>query len=186
MNIKDDIALKKLGVLFLLLLSVTMTACRKESSLKEPDIKAVVSVAPVTEEEYGSIGTYNLTKPSIEDFKNVLIKLDVKAAKGVTNRRIEFPENKDILNKLTSDRYWYGGYSTEDNGDTSDAHYETHFVMYAGNLTTEDIKELLGDFTMKINWNLKDREGQRIIKTGDIITVEDSLAEDDTGEEGRD
>lgn len=139
----------------------------------EPDITAELIISGLTDEEKTEVGTHG---EKIEDFKKLNLELTVKYNKHISDRKISIPEIKEILNSYDIERYWYGGYSTQDN-PKEDAEYNYNAVFLAKDLTEEDIKSMFEDSYIRVMWDDdKGREEERSINLSDILVIKEPIS----------
>lgn len=154
--------------IFILLLPIIgMTACMTPDKKHNPDIKTTFTVTKLTDDDFTSVGA--ATGSTKEDFRKVYFSIHVKQSKYLSNRKINVPDLKNIMNSYDMERYWYGKNMTWDN-PTEDAEYTYDIMFYSKKLTDEDIKSIFKDSQIVISWiNNKYIEESTSINLSDIL-----------------
>ncbi|WP_456363428.1 hypothetical protein [Priestia aryabhattai] len=155
--------IKPLVAIPLLLCSSLLGACNKESSAENKAITEVevsTTVKSLTTKEYGDVITTDLKNPSKEDFKKVNIKFTLTGIDNIKKEEVEMPNYKKAFNSLDKDenkqveyRYWYGGETGQEDGNSSI--YKKEFILYSKGLSNKDIKDVLDSNKIKTSWVIK-------------------------------
>lgn len=157
--------------MFSLLCVVFLTAC----SNKEPQITMEVTVSPVSETEYKSIGaTQDLIEPRQEDFKHFEFHFTMEHAGSIKERMIDMYAFDNVVHALNeidgTSRYWYGGWSEQDNETENAATYYQEAIFYAKGLNEHDIKEAFSNEIITVSWvNEKNEKVQQEYKLSHFI-----------------
>jgi len=157
-------------VVFLLGISLIMTACSTKKNTAEPKISLKFIVSDLSEEEFQSVGTAELIDPAKEDFKKLEFKLDVEHSNKITNRKITKPDFRAIINSQESGRYWFGESSRQDNKNDTFASYGDQIVFYAKGLNEKAIKEIFKAAEVNISWTTAEGQNQeKVFNLGDVV-----------------
>lgn len=166
MNVKKREKVILITIFFIL--CFFLYACNNNNSIdKDPEIKAVMTIAKLADEDFDKIGTSNVAK---DDFRKISFLLNVNNCSNMTNRIISVPNLKEIMNNYDIERYWYGsGTYFEHPGE--DAYYKYDIMFLSRGLAgDEEIKSVFADNQIKITWtNENDKEIENIIFISDII-----------------
>lgn len=136
---------------------------------KKPELQLLVTLRDLTNKEYSDVGTSEIVNPTINDFKKLIFKLNIKNTK---NRKITFPTQNKLSTLFSDDEYWFGGYRIQDNQSEDFAHYDNEIVLYTRNLTNAEIKSRLK--SIKIGAVYTDEHGNKIKKiyrASDILVI---------------
>jgi hypothetical protein len=146
--------MKRLIILTLLIVSITLTACNVKSEV-DPSIAIKFSASELSDDEYDSIGREGLENPTKADFRNIEFTLDVKNFDEITDRSISVPDLKQVVMSNASDRYWFGSSSQQDNSEENFAHYEYRFVLYTKGLEEQGIRDIFKSEEVRISYTDK-------------------------------
>lgn len=157
-------------IVFILGISLSVTACTIKKDKEEPKISLKFNVSDLAEEEFKSLGTKELEKPTKGDFKKIEFKLGIEHSNKISNRKIIVPNIKEIINSQYEDRYWFGEVNSQDNEGENFAEYSEKIVFYSNGLNEEEIKEIFKDSEVKISWTTDNGENQeKIFNLSDVI-----------------
>lgn len=156
-------------ILFILSISLIVTSCTTNNK-EEAKIDLILKVSNLTEEEFKSVGTKDLENPTKDDFKNIEFKLDIEYSNKISNKKIEVPNIKDIINSKYGNRYWFGESSSKDNKDENTANYNEKIMFYSKGLSDEEIKGIFKASEVKISWITdNDKYQEKIFNLADVI-----------------
>ena len=157
-------------IVFILGISLIVTACTAKKDKEEPKISLKFNVSDLAEEEFKSVGTKELEKPTKDDLKKFEFKLDIEHSNKISNRKITVPNIKEIINSQYEDRYWFGEGNSQDNEGENFAEYSEKIVFYSNGLNEEEIKEIFKSSEVKISWTTDNGENQeKIFNLSDVI-----------------
>jgi hypothetical protein len=145
-----------------------LTACIMGKIEEDPVIDLKFSVSNLTDDEFKSVGTKELEKITKNDFKNILLTIDVRHSNKISNRKIIMPN----IEKIASDvgRYWFGESYSQDNTSENFATYNINFVLYSRGLNEQSIKDIYNLSEVKVSWtNSSSDKEEKLFKLGDII-----------------
>ena len=143
-----------------------MCSCLTKNSEDIPDIMISFTVSNLSDEEYSSIGTHELTNPKKEDFKNIEFQLGLN---DLQNMNVEIPNFKMISNEGGVNRYWCAG-NMEYPYDEENSLYHDKFIFYSKDLDNEGIKGVFRNAKVKVSWTENNESKSKIYKLGDIMT----------------
>lgn len=163
--------MKKLGLIYAILVCVVLTACND----KAPQIEIEAKVSPVSEEEYKKIGaTKDLEEPKQEDFKFFEFNFNMEHTDSVKERKVEmykFENLQQALNEIDGNsRYWYGSWGINDNESENFATYHQDFVFYTRGLGDDDIRKAFRNEKITVLWtNDKNEQVVKEYNLSDLI-----------------
>lgn len=159
-----------ISVVFLLIISLIITACSATKIINNPEINVQFRVSDLTDKEFESVGTKGLENPTKDYFKNIEFTLDIKQSNKISNRNIIIPDIKKIANSYDRERYWFGQSYNQDNSQENFAKYGDKFVLYSKGLDEQGIKNIFKSAEVKVSWTAKEGTNEeRVFKLGDII-----------------
>lgn len=129
-----------------------------------------VSVSPLTEREYSYVGTREIKNPTIDDFRKLVITLNVE---GLKQREITFPSIRDLQDLLTEDVLWFSSGLSQDSPNENFAQYVIESVVYTRNLTDEEFRNKLGALEITLYYQNKEHEPVELnFNMGDILVFD--------------
>lgn len=142
-----------------------LVAC-KAKDYKDVNINFVIS--DLSDQDYQNI---NATYGTKDNFKKISFVFDIKHGNKITNRVINIPDLKKIINSYdTQERYWTGDSSNTDNANDNFAYYETNLILYTKGLSTEDIKNIFKSAEVSLSYlDKKNNHIEDIFKISDVI-----------------
>lgn len=158
----------KLFLVFITLL--VLVSCEQKKANENPIISASFVISNLSDEDFSSIGTTQVTK---SDFKKVFFSLDMKHNDNITERSISIPVFKEIVNSYDNiERYWFGNNTKIDNKSENYTYYETNFILYIGNLSDDEIASIFNSENISISYMENDENKQEIINLEKILKYE--------------
>lgn len=132
---------KKYKIGFLVFINILiLVSCVTKKQIENPIISTSLNISNLSAEDFNSIGTNHVIR---SDFKKVTFIFDMKHNDKITERTINIPKFKDIVNSYDNiERYWFGDNVKIDNISENYAYYETTFILYTGNLSKDEITNI--------------------------------------------
>lgn len=132
-------------------------------------MKISTEIFPITDEAYQSIGGLEyIEHPEQENFKQLLFTFKFKYSNRVENVRTEFTHYfKDLL---TSKIYWTGSHFYFDDTNRNEYIYQEDIIIYTGDISEEEIVELLSTGTFIVTWIEDGEERRKEFNLGENIT----------------
>jgi hypothetical protein len=167
------------------LIAFFSTACTggaigPDSYITEPKIDVQISLAPLTEPEYGEVGTYGIEDPTAADFKKLTI--DVKG-EHLGTRTIRVPSVREITDVLTDSVVWFSHDARQDNLNEDHAAYHLETVLFVRNLTEQELRDRLSPLQVDVSYM---DGGQKSVKRtyplSQAVAVKESDGYNFTGE----
>lgn len=149
-----------------ILIILFMCSCLTKKSEDIPDIMISFTVSNLSDEEYSSISTYELSTPQKEDFKNIEFLLGLS---NLQNMKVEIPNFRMISNEGGVSRYWCGD-NMEYPYNENNGLYTDKFVLYSNDLDDQGIKDVFRNAKVKVSWTDNNEIKNKIYNLGDIMT----------------
>lgn len=127
-----------------LLLAHMLTSCAGQ----DPQVKAQVTLEPLTEEAYDSVGTKGLDSPSMDDFQKLTVSLSCTGLSK--DRDIAFPSLVSMRNAL-GELVWTSKSLSDDNASSGTAVYTVEMILYTHGAGQEEVRALLSDEDLDIS-----------------------------------
>ena len=158
-----------IGMILLISLAV-LVGCNDN----KPEIKTVVTLSNITEEEYQQ--TQDSRKPggaAIKDFKKLYVNVKILNSKKAENRTIIIPDLYTIVNVQDRVRAVAGGGADQNNIGTGSIAESIAFVIIdSRGLTEENIRSLYNNSEIKVSYKLKNSDTvENIISIGKNIVI---------------
>ena len=129
-----------------------------------------VSISPLTEHEYSYVGTSEIKNPTIDDFKKLVITLNVE---DLEQREITFPSIREVKDVLTREILWFSSGYSQDNPKEGFAQYGIESVIYTRNLTDEELRDKLRALEIKVSYKNEEYEFVGLnFNLGDILSFD--------------
>jgi hypothetical protein len=126
-------------------------------------------VVKLTQAEYASIVKTGLENPSIEDFRTLIIGVDLAGLDPTKDKTVKCPDIGEITQKLSPQIVWSTHSSSTDNGIDSAVGYNDTLLLHTKGISNNDLKLKLKG--LKIELAYTDLNGKRIEKSFDISDI---------------
>lgn len=139
----------------IILIAIVCGWSYKDTTEKKVAFNSSFDIYKLTDEEYKEVGTSELDRPTKEDFRKAVLKVEMAHTSQIKNREITVPtlsELKAAINSYDKERYWFGHTSEEDNSSANTAAYVYEFVFYSKDLSEHNIKELFSHLKISASW----------------------------------
>jgi len=130
-------------------------------------IKAMV--VKLTQSEYASVVKTGLENPSIDDFRTLMIGVDIVGLDPAKDKTILCPDIGEITQKLSSQIVWSANSAIMDNGMGSVVNYDNTLVLHTKDVSNDALKLKLKG--LKIAVAYMDLNGKKIEKSFDIADI---------------
>ncbi|MFF5995094.1 hypothetical protein AAGS61_10095 [Lysinibacillus sp. KU-BSD001] len=133
-----------------------------------PAIVMHTEISGVDDETYESIGGLEVVKyPEQENFKQLIFSLNVIYSNKIEDIQINMPYS--FIELLSREIYWTG--SGWEFPDPNKRHVQHHYkvIMYIGEITKEDIENLLDKGYVTVSWKLNGEEKSKEYNIGESI-----------------
>lgn len=163
-------------VLFLLLFmcfgcssNSKFTATAASSVPLEGGVTIRAQLIKLTQGEYTSVGKSGIENPSIDDFRTLIIGVNVVGINPAKERKIICPDIGEITDKLSSKVVRYANSSSMNNDTDSVVNYDNTLVLYTKEISNDALKSKLKG--LKIVADYTDINGKIIQKSYDIADI---------------
>ncbi|MCO1602572.1 MULTISPECIES: hypothetical protein [Desulfosporosinus] len=123
-----------------------------EPQVQVPTINIVSKVTHLSKNEFERVGTQRIQDPKVDDFRNLILKIEIANGKNVTRKELVVPSTIEFRQILTSDRLWFGNEAYQNNENQELSFAERNYVLYYRELTDDKLKELLSPIEFHISW----------------------------------
>ena len=165
-----------ISVLFLLAFVCTgcssnsqSTATAASSVPPEGGITIRAQVVKLTQGEYTSVGKTGIENPSIDDFKTLIIGINVIGINRAKETKITCPDIGEITDKLSSKVVRYANSSSMNNDSDSVVNYDNTLVLYTKGISNDALKSKLKGLKIEVSYT--DVNGKIIKKAYDIAEI---------------
>ncbi|WP_083842141.1 M56 family metallopeptidase [Desulfosporosinus youngiae] len=132
-------------------------------------ISPIAELRHLTEKEYLEVGTSEIENPSIDDFRRLDLTLKVQ---GLDDRKLSFPEDRQITDVLTPEVHWFSSSFSQDNSSENFAHYSAEIVVYIREIGENGLRDRLKNLNIDVAYT--NQQGERVEQSynlGDILVV---------------
>ncbi|MGH4141150.1 hypothetical protein [Clostridium sp.] len=136
----------------LLICSFILVGCKGNN----PEIKTVITLSNITEQEYNNNDLSKSEGASIDDIKKLYINVKISNSKKAEERTIIIPDLSIVLNGHDKVRAVGGGTTEQNNVGKQDTADSMAFVIFdSRGLSEQDIRNLYSKSEIKIEYKLK-------------------------------
>ncbi|MFY3790648.1 hypothetical protein ACOQFO_02850 [Ureibacillus sp. MALMAid1270] len=129
-----------------------------------PSTQIRTEISTVDEKTYDSIGGLeHVNHPEQENFKQLLFTFKFSYTDDVEEYHFEL--DQDFRNLLGDDIYWFGNQYEFDTPETHEFTHEENIVIYTGEVSNDEIKDLLSKGIVTLSWK---ENGEEIVKEYNI------------------
>lgn len=127
-------------------------------------------VVKLTQGEYTSVVKTGLEKPSIDDFKTMMIGVDIVGLDPTKDKTIICPDIGEITQKLSSGIVWSTHSSSTNNGADSVVSYNNVLVLHTKGISNDDLKLKLKGLKIQVSFtDLNSKKVEKIYDISDIL-----------------
>ncbi len=145
------------------------TAAAASSAPPEGGVTIRAQVVKLTQGEYTSVGKTGIENPSIDDFKTLIIGVNVVGINPAKERKITCPDIGEITDKLSSKVVRYANSSSMNNDSDSVVNYDNTLVLHTKGIGNDALKSKLKGLKIEVSYT--DLNGKIIKKAYDIADV---------------
>lgn len=139
------------------------------SALPEGGLSVKALVVKLSQSEYDSISKSGLENPSAEDFRTLVIGMDIAGLDQTKDKTVKCPDIGDIMQKLSSKLVWSTHSSGTDNGMDSVISYNNTLLLYTKGISDTDLKLKLKGLKIEVAYT--DLHGKKIEKSFDVSDI---------------
>lgn len=154
---------KKYSLLFALFIGVLIAGVYLYYQ-NNPSVQIRTEISPVDEKTYDMIGGLDsVNHPEQENFKQFIFTFIFNYTNDV--EEFHFVMDQNIEDLLGDGIYWFGESSEFDNTDIREFTYKNKIIIYTGEVSNKEIKDLLRKGNVTLAWK---ESGEEILKEYNI------------------